>query len=325
MRLLTQKKLTERVLTELGDSQTTVELVSGDWDSIFQRTLEKYAIFLPKMLRTDLQILQGVQDYKLAKSVVGNGVWDVIEPSAGLGEIYMGFTSEYFPYQMPGGAILEHARFQEWRVHNKAQQQVYGVEFQWEYISELNALRVYPKPVKNVKTTLLTMHPRQFTSGTAGNGSGTTAFTGTLKDADGFALTNIATGCVEIYTDGSDPEIFIDQMDGTMASNNGGTGTINYRTGEVALTFNASVDSAKKILFELCEIRKEHYSWYGNYVSALAKIIVGYKRARFGNIPGQQLSISLDTAIKTDGGDALKALEEESKIWITEFLIPRQL
>ena len=72
-----------------------------------------------------------------------------------------------------------------------------------------------------------------------GDGS-TTAFTGTLANVTGRKT------CMYVrVTDGT--ETFTDNRSGTLEGNQGGTGTINYATGEVSVTFATAPASAQSI------------------------------------------------------------------------------
>jgi len=69
--------------------------------------------------------------------------------------------------------------------------------------------------------------------------SGSSNYTGTLAFKAGDADRN----CFEItFTDGT--ETFIDNLDGTLTGSEGGTGTINYTTGEYDITFNSPASGA---------------------------------------------------------------------------------
>ncbi|MCL5069666.1 MAG: hypothetical protein M1308_02020, partial [Actinobacteria bacterium] len=78
-----------------------------------------------------------------------------------------------------------------------------------------------------------------------GNAS-TKTFSGTLA-----AVTGIRT-CFAIVVDavvvGGATETFTDNRDGTLTSNLGGTGTINYNTGAISVTFNTAPDTAQSVL-----------------------------------------------------------------------------
>jgi len=80
-----------------------------------------------------------------------------------------------------------------------------------------------------------------------GNAS-TKSFSGTLA-----AVTGIRT-CFALVIDaqvvGGATETFTDNRDGTLTSNLGGTGTINYSTGAIALVFNTAPDTAQSVLVD---------------------------------------------------------------------------
>ena len=73
-------------------------------------------------------------------------------------------------------------------------------------------------------------------------------FSGTLA-----AVTGIRT-CFAIVVDavvvGGGTETFTDNRDGTLTSNLGGTGTINYQTGAISLIFNTAPDTAQSVLVD---------------------------------------------------------------------------
>ena len=74
-------------------------------------------------------------------------------------------------------------------------------------------------------------------------GTGATTFTGTLAFKAGSALRN-CFGLVLSGTTGGTAETFVDNKDGTLTSNKGGTGTINYTTGVYSFTFSAVCTTA---------------------------------------------------------------------------------
>ena len=81
----------------------------------------------------------------------------------------------------------------------------------------------------------------QVTGESYGTGDGTTkTFAHTLT-----AITGVRTAMYLSVTDGT--ETFIDDRNGNMVGNLGGTGTINYATGAVSVTFNTAPASPQAI------------------------------------------------------------------------------
>jgi len=88
----------------------------------------------------------------------------------------------------------------------------------------------------------------------------TKTFSGTLS-----AITGIRT-CFAIVVDavvvGGATETFTDNRDGTLTSNLGGTGTINYSSGAISVTFNTAPDTAQNVLVD--------YQWENSTNQGLA-------------------------------------------------------
>lgn len=322
MQRLTETKLKSFVLSILGDSDITVELEETDWVSIFERVLARYNKYRPKLIDYPLAIISGKQEYNLKASRVGRGVFDIVFVRE-MGDAYFAlFDSSYFPLNF-GGYRLDTGNFLDWKTFHRAQQQVYGTEKDFDFNPDTNLLKIYPKPTIGETVNLVTGHDRYFleTLITSGDGAATTFIDKQLKDSEGFPLVNLVPG-IRIV---ANTEIFRDNKDGTLTSNKGGDGSINYETGIVTLNFNDVPIAGQTINAEVFELRTSDITWYQDYALALAKIIVGYKRRRFSDIPGQQASINLDVAIKDDGSEELKELEDSAKNWLVQLLIPRQL
>jgi len=70
--------------------------------------------------------------------------------------------------------------------------------------------------------------------------SGSTVYTGTLAASTGLRF---VFGISVVGTTAAGVETFVDNQNGVLTSDKGGTGTINYTTGQYSVTFNAAVSS----------------------------------------------------------------------------------
>lgn len=317
-----KETLKEDTLVMLGDSDVQVELESRDWNAIFDRVYRVYNKYRPKMIPIDYNLVANKQEYQLNRNVIGRGVFDLIFTSGNVGENFMGFDSSYFPLNYQGSGILQAATFLEWRLVKKSQDQVYGNLKDWEYLRDSNVLRITPVPTTTTRIKLMCGFNRLFGTYKLTTGTGNATFTSIqLKDEDEFPISNILPG----FLIKSKEEIFRDNYDGTITSNKGGTGTVDYKNGTFNLQFNTAPANSSEISIECYEVREDDRDWWQSYVLALASVIVGAKRRRFGGIPGQQGPIDLDTEVKSEGRSDIELLEKRAKLWQIEYLPGRKL
>ena len=138
-----------------------------------------------------------------------------------------------------------------YKIHNNfpsLNKEVYssGVNFKG-YIKVLNNRMYAWNTNTGLKTILSGSHKDtqdEYTSTTnevIGTGDGSTkTFTNTLAN-----ITGTRTACNVTVTDGT--ETFNDNKDGTLTGSAGGTGTINYMTGAISVTFNANVANLQNV------------------------------------------------------------------------------
>ena len=84
-----------------------------------------------------------------------------------------------------------------------------------------------------------------------GDVGGTVTFAATLA--------NIPIREIELVTDDSTSESFTDNGDGTLTGDGGGSGTINYTTGAISVTFNAAPANGDNVIVD--------YDWYPGHAT----------------------------------------------------------
>ena len=119
---------------------------------------------------------------------------------------------------------------------------------------------------------------------TAGDGSTATfAWTQSIATADSVPLgSRIKKGTVSV-TDGT--ETFTDNGDGTLTGDAGGSGTVNYETFAISVTFNANVTNSQAITVA--------------YSAGLAVAAIESSRVAAGNMAGNHLSVILQDIDET--------------------------
>lgn len=137
-----------------------------------------------------------------------------------------------------------------------------------------------------------------------GTGDGSTK---TFTDTLAYKAAGAKRTCFAIeVTDGV--ETFTDNNDGTLTGSAGGTGTINYTSGAISLTFNASVGGGTAIL---CD-----YQWVDDTVNGIADFTYsGTRVASEGAVFRQDDGGNLQT-IESYGAE--EYCLHESKTWVLE-------
>lgn len=311
-------------MTLNGGVDVSVELGDDDFNKcILPKTLEVYNRYRPILTENALTLIIDKQDYNLSRDIVGRGVFDVV-PEERAVDTYRAFPSEYWPLNTPDQSMVRASTdLLVWKMNNTATRKILGAWDDFQYFPDQNILRIYPAPQQTQRVKVLSLHNRRFDTGqlTEKGDGAKVAFTFTVTDDEGFPIKNMAR--VLVVT--SKLEMFRDNADGTITGNKGGSGVINYLTGEVTVTFNTAPVQDEVIQWELCEVHQSDYDWYKDYAVCIGDIILGRKRKKFSSIPGSQTSIDLYTDILSEGTEAKTLLEEKATGWMTEWLIPRLL
>lgn len=319
--IVTTDLIKKYVLTQLGDSDITVELTDDDWTVILQRTLFKYNKYRPKKITARMAVVQGKQYYPMDEKVTGRGIIDCIFPDI-WGRTYLPFPTDYYPWSKVPDRVT--GDFLSWNSLNIAREKVFGVQNNWEFDRDTKTLKLMPNPLQSYTLEYTFIQDREFEESIViGTGDGTTkSFSGFIKNGTDIRYNilpqHLSIKCGNISFASTNDNTFVGS-DGTS------TGTINYTTGAYTLTFTTAPAAGTPITYSVQEIRSSDIDWYDDYALALAMIIVGTKRKRFSNIPGSQSSITLDTDMKTEGNTKLQELETRAKVWQLDYMVPRLL
>jgi hypothetical protein len=324
--MLTIQQLKDYVMTLNGDQTVSVELEDKDFTiCILPKTMEVYNRYRPKVVEFPLTLVNGKQEYNLSRYNVGRGVFDLV-PEDRVTDAYRLFPQEYWPHNYPVSNFSSRSpEILQWKVNDVATRKTLGVWDDFHYNRDTNILKVYPEPLSSMQTRIVTLHDRYFNAGEfseKGNGVKVT-FDFTIPDSEGFPIKSIATKSLSIVYKN---EKFRDVGDGTLESTvSGSSGTINYSTGAISVTFNTAPLDGDIIQWELCEVYSEDYDWYKDYAIAIGDLILGRKRKKFSQIPGSQAPVDLYVDILSEGSEAKERLEERAMSWATEWMIPRLL
>lgn len=305
----------------LGDSQVTVELVKSDWDILHPYVLSMYTKHRPLFQRVPLTTVVNKQDYILPIEKVGLGVYDVYFEDNSVDGAPRIFGEKYEPLAV-GGMVPDATHYLQAKQNLRDTKDIYGTLEDWDYNEDTNVLTIYPIPSVSTKLVVQTMHARRFDTVRIGKfDASSPSYVYKYKDEEGFNLHFMTTGVTLLFGD----EKFRYLGDNQFKSTEDNTAVFNPTTSEITFTFDTAPTKDCDISYSACEISKQDYAWYQNYSLAVAKTIVGYKRRRFGNVPGQQGPIDLDVAIKEDGTEDLRELTEQAKLWQYSHAIPRKM
>lgn len=296
--------------------------VPSDLDELIRKAMEVYNKYRPKIFEFDFTIVQGMQKYTITREKIGRGVWRYT-PRQSLADTFKVFPSEYYPINDPRYNINS-SDFMVWKGINATEKKIFGTYDDFKYSPDTNTLTLYPIPSQSATGVLETLHDRLFTRSLLFKTSGNTQreYTARIKNQYNIPIVNMVPGNCKLVIG---PYELMDDWNGNFSSVSADvSGTIDYKTGTVNIIFADTPAPQLEAWISICEVRVEDYDWFKDYCLAMAKIIIGAKRKRFGGkIPGAQTPIDLDVDIQAQGLEEKKELEEKAKNFMNAWAIPR--
>lgn len=327
---MTREDIYNYITTMCGGNSISVEFTTeslgagkpSDLDVVIKKATEVYNRYRPKIHEFAFTVVQNIQQYTIPREQIGRGVFRYT-PKQAIGDTFKIFPSTYYPINDPRYNIRSDD-FMVWKGINATERKIFGTWDDFKYNPDSNTLTVYPIPQQSFNGTLETLHDRLFTKTllfkTAGNIQ--TTYTARIKNQFNIPILNMVPGNCSLRIG---PYELMDDYNGNFSSaSTEVTGTIDYKTGTVTIVFAQAPSPNLEAYLSLCEIRTEDYDWFNDYCLAIARIIIGSKRKRFGGkIPGAQTPIDLDVEIQQQGEDAKKDLEDRARNWMNAWAIPR--